>query len=76
VHEKNYFLSLKTTRVTEHSVGYARCALSKGVPRGHEAFLFKKYFGPEIEEISAAQSMCKGGHIISPKAQEEQCLCT
>jgi hypothetical protein len=67
--------SSKTTRVTEHSVGSARCALSKGMPRGREAFLFKKYFGSEIEEISAAQGVCEGGLILSPEAQEEQCLC-
>jgi hypothetical protein len=60
--------SSKTTGVTEHSVGSARCALSKGTPRGSEAFLFKKYFGSEIEEISVAQGVCEGGLILSPEA--------
>jgi hypothetical protein len=74
VHEKNSLLILKTTRVTEHSIGFARCTLRKGVPRGCEAFLFKKYFGPEIEEISVAQGVCEGGLILCPEAQEEECL--
>ena len=76
MHEKNSLSSSKTTRVIEHSVGSARCALSQGTPRGSEAFLFKKYFGYEIEEISIAQGVCEGGLILSPEAQEEQCLCT
>jgi hypothetical protein len=75
VHEKNSLSSSKTTRVTEHSIGSTRCALRKGLPRGREAFLFKKFFGPEIEEISTTQGVCEGGLIICPKAQEEQCLC-
>jgi hypothetical protein len=47
--------SSKTNRVTEHFVGSTRCALRKRMPRGREAFIFKKYFGSEIEEISTTQ---------------------
>jgi hypothetical protein len=70
-YEEREVSSSKTTEVIEHSVSSARCALSKGVPRWREAFLFKKYFGYEIEEISIAQGVCAGGLILSPEAQEE-----
>jgi hypothetical protein len=77
--EKNYLSSFKerevssskTTRVTKHFVGSARCALIKATRRSHEAFIFKKYFGSKIEEISAAQGVCEGGLIPIPEAQEE-----
>jgi hypothetical protein len=58
-YEEREVSSSKTTyRVTEHSVGSARCALRKGAPRGREAFLFKKYFGSEIEEILQQHKEC------------------
>jgi hypothetical protein len=46
------------------------------MPRGRDTFIFKKYFGYEIEEISTTKGVCEGGLILIPKAQEEQCLCT
>jgi hypothetical protein len=76
VHEKNSLSSSNKNRVVEYSMkkGSTRCASSKRMPGGREAFIFKKYFGPEIDEISAAQGVCEGGLILSPEAQEEQCL--
>jgi hypothetical protein len=42
-----------THRDVEHSMekGFVRCALSRRMPGGHEAFLYKKYFGSEFNKM-------------------------
>jgi hypothetical protein len=51
-----------THRVVEHSVekGSARCASSRRMPGGHEAFLYKKYFRSEFSEILCSTRSVRG----------------
>jgi hypothetical protein len=55
-----------TCRVVEHSVSFARCASSRRMPGGREAFLSKKYLESELFKISGAPGVCESGLVLSP----------
>jgi hypothetical protein len=85
VHRRTLFRVLRkgkcrredTHRVVEYSVGSARCASSRRMPGGCREFSFQENFSDlSLAKYSVAQGVCEGGLILSPEAQEEQCLCT
>jgi hypothetical protein len=46
------------------------------MPGGRREFSFQENFSDlSLAKYSVAQGVCEGGLILSPEAQEEQCLC-